>query len=130
MLSDMTSEPRTRVLIAAGRPSTRSALRTLVELEPGVEPLAAVPDLAAAIRELRGRRPDVLLIERTLLGAPSMPRLVTLAREAPGVAIFVVGMGDHPWLEPHARRAGAAGYIQLDEASERIGSALVSRPAA
>lgn len=116
-------------MVAAGRGSTRSALLSLLDLEPGVEPVGAAKDLAAAVRLVRAERPDVVLIERALLGTPGLPWLPTLAREAPDVAIFVVGMGDHPRLEEQARSAGAAGYIRLDEAPERVVSALSSRVA-
>lgn len=119
-----------RVLIAARRSATRSALRSLLELEPGVDLVASAGDLAAAVRFLRELRPDVVLIERVLLGAPGMPWLPALVQDAPHASIFVVGMGDHPRLEARARDAGAAGYIRLDDAADAIPAELASRAAA
>jgi DNA-binding NarL/FixJ family response regulator len=113
-----------RVLVAAGRPATRSALRSLLGSEPGVLRVGEAADLLTAIRSIRGARPDAVLVDRALLGDAGLARLPVLTSAAPGVAVFFVGMGDHPRLEAHARRAGAAGYIRLDEAQERLSSAL------
>ena len=113
-----------KVLVAAGRPATRSALWSLLGSEPGVERIPAAGDLLTAIRTIRAARPDAVLVDRALLGDAGLERLPVLTSAIPGVAVFFVGMGDHPRLEAHARRAGAAGHIRLDEAQERLSSAL------
>jgi DNA-binding NarL/FixJ family response regulator len=121
-----------KVLVAVGRPATRSALWSLLGSEPGVEPIAAAGDLLTAIRTMRETRPDAVLVDRALLGEMGLERLPTLAAAAPGIAIFLIGMGDHPRLEAHARRAGAAGYVRLDAAPERLSRVLAwpARPSA
>jgi two-component system chemotaxis response regulator CheB len=111
-----------RVVIAAGRSATRSSLWTLVETEPRLEPVGAAPDLAAAIRMLRTLHPDILIVDRTLLGEAGLRRLPMLTAESESTAVVLVGMGDHPGIEALAREAGAAAYIRLDEAAERVGS--------
>jgi|tagenome__1003787_1003787.scaffolds.fasta_scaffold20520200_2 DNA-binding NarL/FixJ family response regulator len=125
--ADTHSASRSRkVLIAAGRPTTRSALRSLLDSEPGVQVVGEAVDVLTTIRALRTASPDVLLVGTSILGDAGLKRLSMLAAEAPGVPIFVVGMGDHPRMEAHARAAGAAGYVRLDEAPERLSSALAS----
>jgi DNA-binding NarL/FixJ family response regulator len=110
----------TTVLIAADRSATRSSLWSLLETEPALEPVGVAADLPAAIRQLRLLQPDVLLVDRRLLGHAGLRRLPMLALEAEQTAIVVIGMGDHPGLDPLVRSAGAAGYIRLDEAAERL----------
>jgi DNA-binding NarL/FixJ family response regulator len=128
----MPHAPLTTILVAADRSSTRSSLWALLDTEPALEPVGVAADLPAAIRQLRLLNPHVLLVDRRLLGHAGLGRLPMLALEAEGVAIIVIGMGDHPGLDALARSAGAAGYIRLDEAAERLGGvpAMVSRPAA
>jgi DNA-binding NarL/FixJ family response regulator len=115
-----------RVLVVAGRPLTRAALRSLLDGEPGVQAMAEAADLSTAIHAIRASPPDVVLVDRSALGEAGLKRLPLLAAAAPGAGIFLVGMGDHPRLEAHARQAGAAGYLRLDEAPERLSSVLAS----
>jgi DNA-binding NarL/FixJ family response regulator len=129
----MPEAPPTKVLVAADRSTTRSSLWSLLETEPGLEPVGVAAHLPAAIRQLRIIGPDVLLVDRRLLGHAGLRRLPMLALEAEGTAIVVIGMGDHPGLDALARSAGAAGYIRLDEAAERLSGVpamLADRPAA
>jgi two-component system response regulator DesR len=139
MLTDMIARPATnvssplKVLVATGRPATRAALTALLESEPGMCPDGIAGDLATALRLVGSTSPDALLIDRTVLGPTGLGQLAALAAAAPGVGVFLVGMGDHPRLDAAARDAGAAGYIRLDEAPERLSGALAplaSRPAA
>jgi two-component system response regulator DesR len=123
----------TKVLVAADRSTTRSSLWSLLETEPGLEPVGVAADLPAAIRQLRLLSPDVLLVDRRLLGHAGLRRLPILSLEAEGTAIVVIGMGDHPRLDALVRSAGAAGYIRLDEAAERLSGVpamVAERPAA
>ena len=115
-----------RVLVATARPATRSALRSLIDSEPALESSGSASDLPTTIRMIRSTAPDVVLVDRTVLGGVGFKRLPMLAAAAPGVAVFLIGMGDHPAMDTHARQAGAAGYIRLDETPERLSSALTS----
>jgi DNA-binding NarL/FixJ family response regulator len=118
----MTQAALTRVVVAADRSTTRSSLWALLETEPGLEPVGVASDLPAAIRQLRTLAPDVLLVDRRLLGHAGLRRLPMLALESEGAAIVVIGMGDHPGIDALVRSAGGAGYIRLDEAAERLAS--------
>lgn len=108
--------------MAAERPATRASLLALIETEAGLEAVGEAADLPAAVRQLRVLQPEIVLVDRRLLGGPGLPRLALLAWEAGNTAIVVVGMGDHPGLDAQARRAGAAAYLRLDQAAERMSS--------
>ena len=109
-----------KVLIASGRVATRSALQALLDSEPGLRGVGVAGDLATAIHMVRGTRPDIVLVDRTVLGGVGFNRLALLTAEVPEAAVFLIGMGDHPSIATHARQAGGAGYIRLDEAPERL----------
>jgi DNA-binding NarL/FixJ family response regulator len=124
MLSEM-SEPM-RVLIAADRTATRSSLWSVLETEPGLAPVGVAADLPEAIRQLRLLQPELMLVDRRLLGHAGLRRLPMLALEAEQTAIVVIGMGDHPGLDALVRSAGAAGYIRLDERLAGVPAMLAS----
>jgi DNA-binding NarL/FixJ family response regulator len=113
-------EMKLSVVVAAGRSATRSSLWTLLETEPQLEAVGSAADLPAAIGMLRALAPDVMLLDRSLLGETGLRRLPMLTAEFADTAVVLVGMGDHPGIETLAREAGAAAYIRLDEAAERV----------
>lgn len=117
-----------KVLIASGRVVTRSALCSLIDSEPGLRAVGVAGDLPTAIRMIRSTEPDVVLVDRTVLGGVGFNRLAVLTAEFPDAAVFLVGMGDHPAIATHAQQAGGAGYIRLDEAPERLSAMLPSPP--
>jgi two-component system, NarL family, response regulator DesR len=120
------------VLIAAGHDRARAALEGLVESEPTLEHVASATNLASSIRALRGSRPELAVIDQAVLGHGGLDRLPLLAAVAPMTAFFVLGVETHPDFATRARRAGAAGYILLEEAAERLAPAAreaVLRPA-
>jgi NarL family two-component system response regulator LiaR len=114
------------VVVAAVRDVTRSALWSLVEAEPTLTPAGAASDLAETVRLVRAATPDVVLVDNRLLGRAGVARLSMLAAAAPLTAVILIGMGDHPSLPRRARAAGAAGYVRLDQAAERLASAALS----
>jgi DNA-binding NarL/FixJ family response regulator len=116
----------TSVLIATARPATRAALTALLDSEPELSAAGVADDLVSTIRTIRGVAPDAVLVDRTVLGATGAGRLAMLTAAAPRVAVYLVGMGDHPAMDTYARAAGAAGYIRLDAAPETLSGALAS----
>ena len=118
------------VIVATTRPATRAALTALLDSEPHLRAAGVAADLRTALRMTRSTAADVALVDRTVLGPTGVGRLAMLAAAAPGVAVYLIGMGDHPRMDAYARGAGAAGYIRLDETPERLSAALTSRTAA
>jgi DNA-binding NarL/FixJ family response regulator len=118
------------VLIATARPATRAALTALLDSEPSLRAAGVAADLRVALRMIRNTSVDVALVDRTVLGPVGVGRLAMLAAAAPDVAVFLMGMGDHPRMDAYARDKGAAGYIRLDETPERLSAALTSPAAA
>ena len=112
------------VVIAAARPATRSALLALVEREPALLSLGTASDLGHTVRILRASAPDVVVLDTSVLGP--VDRLRALASAPGGAAFIVIGMSDHPGFAERVRAAGGAGYVRLDQASERLAVAAVA----
>jgi DNA-binding NarL/FixJ family response regulator len=117
--------PDVTVFIAARHDRVRAALWQLLEGEVGIEPLAATADLTDMVRLLGWLRPSVVVVEQSVLGDTGLDALSTLVQVAPEAAIIVVGMHDHPGYVAWARDAGAADYVCLDEAVDRLGPSVV-----
>ena len=106
------------VVVAAHHPAIRSSLCGVLAAEPGFAPAVAAAELRPAIRLLQATAPDVVLVDRALLGPAGLRRLSMLRAAAPGATLLLVGMGDHPGYGHRAREAGAGGYVRLDVAPE------------
>jgi two-component system nitrate/nitrite response regulator NarL len=117
------------VFIAARHERVRAALWQLLEHEPGIEPLAATADLADMIRLLERLRPAVVVVDQSVLGDAGLDALSRVAEVAPQAAFIVVGMHDHPGYVTWAREAGAADYVCLDEAADRLGPSVADASA-
>jgi DNA-binding NarL/FixJ family response regulator len=128
MLLDMSAQPVSlhpapvTVFVAARHDRVRAALRSLMETEPGIEPVAAMADVADLIRLLRRVRPAVVVVDESVLGTAGVGWLPTLLTVASETAFVIVGMHDHPGFVTRAREAGAVDYICLDDADRLIRS--------
>jgi two-component system, NarL family, response regulator LiaR len=111
-------------VIAVRHPAMRWALSAVLDDSPDVDLLGAAGDLRETIRLLRSLRPDVVLLESGVLGDEGLRRLPLLRSVAPAAAFVVLGMGDHPAYAAHARRAGAADYVRLDQMADRLPQAV------
>ena len=80
--------------------------------------------MSGTLAVLRRSPPDVVVVDWSLLGEPGLRRLSTFAALAPSTAFVVIGMGDHPGFAARARAAGAADYVRLDDAVERVAAAV------
>jgi len=97
-----------RVLIAEARPSTRGALRALLEHDPFCQNVTEAADGQAVLAALRGG-PDMVLLDWGLPGMAA-EALVTRIREVrPGV--IIVALGHHEQTRRVALAVGADCYI-------------------
>ena len=80
--------------------------------------------MSGTLAVLRRSPPDVVVVDGSLLGEPGLRRLSTFTALAPSTAFVVIGMGDHPGFAARARAAGAADYVRLDDAVERVAAAV------
>jgi DNA-binding NarL/FixJ family response regulator len=110
-------------LIAARHEAIRTALWSLMQAEPAIEPLAATASARDLAQLLISLSPAVVIIDESALGADGIASLPALMEDAPQSAFVIVGMHDDPAYVTHARRAGAYDYVLLDDA-ERLGSAV------
>ena len=121
------SEPETdviRIVLADDHVVVRSALRMLLDAEPGLEVVAEAGDVDGAIRYLRGHRPEVLILDLNMPGRASLEALPDIAEASPETQVVVLTMQSEPAFAREAMQAGVLGYILKEAADTELVKAV------
>ncbi len=102
----------------------RSALRMLLDAEPGLEVVAEAGDVDGAIRYLRGHRPEVLILDLNMPGRASLEALPDIAEASPETQVVVLTMQSEPAFAREAMQAGVLGYILKEAADTELVKAV------
>lgn len=113
-----------RVVIADDHAIVRRGLRQLLELQESMEVVAEAGDIDAVRRYLRGHRPDVLVLDLSMPGEPSLDAIPELRQEFPHTQIVVLTMQTEPAYARQALGAGALGYVLKESADEELVEAV------
>jgi DNA-binding NarL/FixJ family response regulator len=113
-----------RVLIVDDHPIVRRGFASLLAGEADIEVCGEAGDGATALAMLDTAAADVALVDVSLGGASGIDLLKELKERAPKLAVLIVSMHDELLYGDRSLRAGAAGYVQKDEASEVIVRAI------
>ena len=117
-----------RVLVADDHGAIRDGLRLMLEADPEIEVVGEAADRAAAVRNARALRPDVVLMDVRMPGTDGIE--ATRAVVAEGLAdVLVLTTFDIDEYVFGALRAGAAGFLlksvdsaTLRDAVRRVGA--------
>jgi two-component system response regulator NreC len=113
-----------RIVLADDHVVVRSALRMLLDAEPGLEVVAEAGDVDGAIRYLRGHRPEVLILDLNMPGRASLEALPDIAEASPETQIVVLTMQSEPAFAREAMQAGVLGYILKEAADAELVKAV------
>lgn len=106
------SASMTRVLIADDSSFMRKSLRYILQADPSIEVIGAVPDGVEALRQTCSLRPDVVLMD---IEMPQMDGLAALKRimaECPTPVVILTGLAERdPALALKALDFGAVEFI-------------------
>ncbi|MDX6586892.1 MAG: two-component system, NarL family, response regulator NreC [Solirubrobacterales bacterium] len=122
-----TSEAKTdeiRIVLADDHVVVRSALRMLLDAEPGLEVVAEAGDVDGAIRYLRGHRPEVLILDLNMPGRASLEALPDITEASPETQVVVLTMQSEPAFAREAMQAGVLGYILKEAADTELVKAV------
>lgn len=113
-----------RIVLADDHAVVRSALRMLLDAEPGLEVVAEAGDVDSAIRYLRGHRPDVLILDLNMPGRASLDALPAIAEASPDTKIVILTMQSETAFAREAIQAGVLGYILKEAADAELVKAV------
>jgi two-component system response regulator NreC len=117
------------IVLADDHTVVRRALRVLLEEEPGFEVVAEADDADAAIRYLRGHKPDVLILDLNMPGRPSLEAIPDMHEASPETKIVVLTMQKEPAFARQALQLGVLGYVLKEAADDELVQAVRSAAA-
>ena len=118
------SSEAVRVLIVDDQALIRQALKTLLDLESGIEVVGEAADGLEALEMIPGTRPDVALVDVRMPRMDGVELVRHLAEEHPRVAAVVLTTFDDDEYVFEGLRAGARGYLLKDTVSGELVSAI------
>ena len=112
------------VVLADDHAVVRSALRMLLEDEPGIEVVAEAGDSNAAVRYAGGHHPRVLILDINMPGGSGLAAIPEIRRQSPETQIVMLTMQDETASAREALQAGVLGYILKEAASDELVKAV------
>lgn len=120
-----TAAAQIRVVLADDHAAMRQSLRLLLDGEADLDVIAEIERLDTVMRQVRARRPDVLVLD---LGTPGygseVEALARLSKELRGTSIVVLTMNDDPAFARRALDNGAIGLVLKDMADSDLPLAI------
>ncbi|MBA4116162.1 MAG: response regulator transcription factor [Rubrobacter sp.] len=113
-----------RVLIVDDQALIRQALKTLLDLEGGIEVVGEAADGLAALEMVSETQPDVALVDVRMPRMDGVELVRRLAAEHPRVAAVILTTFDDEEYIFDGLRAGARGYLLKDAFSEELVAAI------
>jgi DNA-binding NarL/FixJ family response regulator len=115
-----------RVLLVDDQALFREALATLLEVRPEIEVVGEAGDGAAALDQVAGLRPDVVLMDLHMPVLDGVAATRRLRVEHPEVRVLALTTFDDDEDVFAALRAGAVGYLLKDVSGDRLVEALLA----
>jgi two-component system, NarL family, response regulator NreC len=109
-----------RVVVADDHELVRRSLRLVLGQQDDVEVIAEAGDLLAAVREVNGRLPHVLVLDLRMPDGSSIELIRQLRQRVPETAIVAVTMEDSPAYARAAIDAGAVGFVLKEHATHDL----------
>lgn len=115
-----------RVLLADDQAALRSAVRLLLEHEPGVTIVAEAPDASTLLADALHLRPDLVLLDWELPGLDgfSSARSVLESLYTSCPRLHVIVLSGRPEAERLALASGATTFVSKADPPERLLDAL------
>jgi len=108
------------IVIVDDHPIMREGLVKLLAQESDLRVCGQYEDAARAFEAISKARPDIVLVDLSLKGSSGLELIKNIRAQFPNVLILVLSMHDEALYAERVLRAGAAGYVMKQEATERI----------
>lgn len=123
-MTRMKRAKRARVLIVDDHPAVREALASRIGRQPDLEVCGEAADLGDALRLVGGERPDVAVVDISLKSGSGIDLIKRIVSRDDHVRILVCSMHSESLYARRALQAGALGYINKDQATDKIVEAI------
>ena len=109
-----------RILIVDDHPLVRAGFAQLIGDCPDLEVCGEAGDMAEAMRQIEATRPDLAIIDLSLAGGSGLDLIERVHARDEGLLMLVASMHDETLYAERVLAAGARGYINKQEAQDRI----------
>jgi two-component system nitrate/nitrite response regulator NarL len=110
----------TRIVIADDHPIFRDGLRKLLEEEPGLEVVGEAAEGSEAVRLVRERKPDLLLLDLAMPRHPGLEALRALSDDPAGPRTIVLTASIEKSQVLEALQLGARGVVLKESATDLL----------
>lgn len=117
---------KTTIVLADDHAVVRTALRMLLEAEPGFEVVAEAGDAPSAVRYVRGHKPTILILDLNMPGPSSLESIPDIKEASPATEIVVLTMQAETAFARQALQAGVMGYVLKEAAEDELVQAVRS----
>ena len=115
-----------RVLCVDDNPDLSLLLEKQINLQTDARSVGRVHDLEMLVGEASRVRPDVVVLDLTMLGRDALELLPALRDSCPDARVIIYSGFDHDEAVDRARRAGAFGYVSKAAPVETLLGAIRS----
>jgi DNA-binding NarL/FixJ family response regulator len=123
-MSSTNTRKLTRVLIVDDHPAVREGLAFKIGRQRDLEVCGEAADVSEALRLLDDRRPDIAVVDITLKTGNGIDLIKRFKNRDDHVRILVWSMHSEALYAERALRAGAMGYINKNQATQEIITAI------
>ncbi len=109
-----------RIVIVDDHPIARQGIRLLIESSDDLCVCGEAADADGALDAVANFKPDLAVVDLSLNGKPGLELIKDLRSMHEKLPILVLSMHDETMYAERALRAGARGYIQKQEATDKI----------
>lgn len=117
-------QPTTTIVLADDHAVVRAGLRMLLDAEAGWRVVAEAGDAPSALRAVRERRPDVLVLDLNMPGRSGLEAIPDVKTDSPGTRVVVLTMQNDPEYARRALVAGASAYVLKESADAELVDAV------
>ena len=115
---------KSRVLLVDDHTMFREGMRQLIDREPELTVCGDVADADEAMREIREKKPDLVIADISLSGTTGIDLIKNIKTEFPDLPVLVVSMHEESLYAERALRAGAMGYVMKQEPAKAVKVAI------
>lgn len=123
-MSPRSLKKKTRIVIVDDHPAVREALASRIGGHPDLEVCGEAEDVHEALTMIETIKPDLMVIDISLKAGNGIDLIKRIRSRNDQVRILVWSMHPESLYAERALRAGAMGYINKDQATERIIDAI------
>jgi DNA-binding NarL/FixJ family response regulator len=115
---------RRKILLIDDHPMMRVGFTTLIDAEGDLLVCCQAANGEAALREIPGCRPDLIITDMTMPGRGGLEFIKDMKALHPEVPVLVVSMHDEALYAERVLRAGARGYLMKEAGGEKLLEAI------